>query len=252
MDLQLAGRTYLVTGSSGGLGRATADVLVAEGANVVLVARREQTLNEALTEYGPQAASLPADLSRSDTGQQACRLALDRFGRLDGALISVGGPPAGSVVSTTEDDWQQGFDTVFLAALRTASAVIENGTAPDLAIAGVLSTSTRSPIPGLSVSNGLRPGLGMLFKQLADEHGPDGVRVNGIMPGRIDTDRVGYLDSLADDPQAARAEQEATIPLRRYGRPEELGRVAAFLLSPAASFISGSMIPVDGGVLRTL
>jgi len=121
-----------------------------------------------------------------------------------------------------------------------------------LCIAWVLSTSVKAPIPGLAASNGLRPGLAMLVKQLADELGPQGTRVIGLMPGAIETERVEYLDSLKDDPEAARAGAEAAIPLRRYGRPEEFGRVAAFLLSPAASYLTGSVIPVEGGAQRGL
>lgn len=102
------------------------------------------------------------------------------------------------------------------------------------------------------MSNGLRPGLAMLVKQLADEVGPDGGRIVGLMPGRIETDRVKHLDSLADDPEAQRTASEAAIPLRRYGRPEEFGRVAAFLLSPASSYVTGSVVAVDGGATRAL
>jgi 3-oxoacyl-[acyl-carrier protein] reductase len=253
MDLELTDRTFVVTAASGGLGRASAAELVAEGAKVVLVARRTEKLAEAVQEFGPgSAVALTGDLADPTTPERACLLALETFGRLDGGMISVGGPPAGSVLEMTEEQWRGAFDSVFLATLRTISAVIEHGTADDLAIACVLSTSTRSPIPGLSVSNGLRPGLGMLIKQLADEHGPEGVRINGLLPGRIATERVQYLDSLSPDPAAARAESAARIPLRRVGDPAEFGRVAAFLLSPAASYLTGSMIPVDGGALRTL
>ena len=127
-----------------------------------------------------------------------------------------------------------------------------HSTASDLCIAWVLSTSVKAPIPGLAASNGLRPGLAMLVKQLADELGPQGTRVIGLMPGAIETERASYLNSLKDDPEAARARAEATIPLRRYGRPEEFGRVAAFLLSPAASYLTGSVIPVEGGAQRGL
>lgn len=253
MDLQLTDRVFVVTAASSGLGRATADQLVGEGAKVVLVARREAALADVVADLGSDSAvALTADLADPATAQDAARLAIETYGRLDGALISVGGPPAGPVLEMTDEQWRDAFDSVFLAALRTVAAVIEHGTADDLAIACVLSTSSLSPIPGLSISNGLRPGLAMLIKQLADEHGPRGTRVNGLMPGRISTERVQYLDSLADDPEAARRDSAARIPLRRYGDPAEFGRVAAFLLSPAASYITGSLIPVDGGALRAL
>ena len=130
--------------------------------------------------------------------------------------------------------------------------MVRQGTAPDLALAWVLSTSVKAPISGLAASNGLRPGLAMLIKQLADELGPHGTRVLGLMPGRIETERVQHLDNLADDPAAARTAAEVSIPLRRYGDPAEFGRVAAFMLSPAASYLTGSMIAVEGGALRSL
>lgn len=253
MDLGLSDKVFLVTAASGGLGRATATLLVKEGARVVLVARRAEVLHEAVAELGKeQVVSLTADLGDLDTAQRACQLALDTFGRLDGALVSVGGPPAGSVLGTTEEQWTQAFGSVFLAALRTTAAVVDSATAPDLAVAWVLSTSVKSPISGLAASNGLRPGLAMLVKQLADELGPQGTRVLGLMPGRVETERVQHLDSLSDDPAAARAAAETAIPLRRYGRPEEFARVAAFVLSPAGSYLTGCVLPVDGGALRSL
>jgi 3-oxoacyl-[acyl-carrier protein] reductase len=112
----------------------------------------------------------------------------------------------------------------------------------------VLSGSVYEPIPGLTISNALRPGLAGFAKSLADELGPRGIRVVGLLPARIDTDRVRELDALSADPEATRMENESRIPLRRYGRPEEFGRVGAFLLSPAASYLTGIMVPVDGGM----
>jgi 3-oxoacyl-[acyl-carrier protein] reductase len=120
------------------------------------------------------------------------------------------------------------------------------------AIALVLSTSVRTPIAGLATSNGMRPGLAMVGKQVANEYGPQGVRVVGLMPGRLATDRLTELDATTGDAAAARERWEQQIPLRRYGEPEELGRVAAFLLSPAASYVTGSLVAVDGGLLPSL
>lgn len=253
MDLGLTDRVFLVTAASAGLGRATATQLVAEGAKVVLVARRAAVLDEVVAHLGPDhAVALTADLAAPATATDACALALRSFGRLDGALISVGGPPAGSASSTTPEQWQTAFDSVFLAGLRVNHAVVEHATGADLAIGWVLSTSAKTPMAGLATSNGLRPGLAMVIKQLADELGPQGTRVFGLLPGRIETERVQHLDSLASDPAAARRSAEALISLRRYGTPGEFARVATFLLSPAASYFTGSMFPVEGGALRAL
>lgn len=251
MDLDLTDRVYLVTGGARGLGRATAEVLVAEGARVVLSSRTAETVDRAVAELGERAEGVVADNADPSTPGRLITAAQERWGRLDGALVSVGGPPKGTVGEATDAQWSAAFQSVFLGAVRLArevAAVLP----PGGSIAFVLSSSVRAPLADLAISNGLRPGLAMVAKTLADEVGPRGIRVNGLLPGRVGTERVAELDAAAPDPDAARTAAVASIPLRRYGVPEEFGRVAAFVLSPAASFVSGAMVPVDGGMLRAL
>jgi len=251
MDLGLADHTYIVTGGTRGLGRATTEVLVAEGARVVVSSRSQESVDETVAALGSAATGVVADNADAGTPARLVAAAHDRFGRLDGALISVGGPPPGPITEGTDDDWRAAFDSVFLGAMRLATTVAdaldEGGS-----IAFVLSTSVKAPIANLGMSNGLRPGLAMAAKTLADELGPRGIRVNGLMPGRIDTERVQELDASSGDADAAKERHLATIPLRRYGDPAEFGRAAAFLLSPAAGYLSGVMLPVDGGLTRSL
>jgi 3-oxoacyl-[acyl-carrier protein] reductase len=253
MDLGLGGRGYLLTGASRGLGFATARALVDDGAQVLISSRSRRAINDAVIQLGgaPRAHGLVADLADPEAAGSLVHAARTELNRLDGVLISVGGPAPGSVLETSEEHWRAAVESVLLGPLRLVKAL-----APHLgegaAIGFVLSTSVREPIGGLAISNGLRPGLAMTAKGLADELGPRGIRVFGLMPGRIATDRIAEIEAASGDPAAARARAEAAIPLRRVGRPEEFGRVAAFVLSPAASYVSGTMIPVDGGALRSL
>jgi 3-oxoacyl-[acyl-carrier protein] reductase len=252
VDLGLRDRVYVVTGASGGLGFATAQALVDEGARLVISSRHEEAISRAAATLGTsRVVGIPVDNASPDGATRLVAAAMAKWGALHGALISVGGPPAGPALETDEGDWQQAFDSIFLGGFRIARAVATAG-GEGTSIAFVLSSSVKAPIPGLAISNGLRPGLAMLAKTLADELGPRGIRVNGLLPGRIATDRVAELDARTGDPDKARAAAEQSIPLRRYGDPREFGRVAAFVLSPVASYLTGTMIPVDGGALRTL
>ncbi len=247
MDLGLDGRVYVVTGGTKGLGRATADALVADGARVVVSSRSQESVDAALAALGDNARGLAADNADPATAERVAQLALDTWGRLDGALISVGGPPGTNPPNATDAQWREAFESVMLGAIRVARTIVshlEDGGAVGL----VLSTSVKQPVAGIEISSGLRPGLAMWAKHLADEIGPRGIRVFSLLPGRILTDRITSLTPDAE----ARARMSENIPLRRMGDPEEFGRVGAFLLSPAASYVTGVVVPVDGGALRSL
>jgi len=269
MDLGLRDRVYLVTGGSRGLGFAAAQALVADGARVLLSAPHEATAASAVARLAPDAAGVAAwivaDNADPATPGRLITAARDRFGRLDGALISVGGSPPGTVAATTDDAWRSAFESVFLGAVRLARALTADlgGTGDGGPVGGsrtgaggsivfVLASSVRVPLAELAISNGLFPGLAGVVKTLAGELGPAGVRINGLLPVRIATDRVRELDALRGDPDEVRARLSGHIPLRRYGEPEEFGRTAAFVLSPAASYITGAMIPIDGGAISSI
>jgi 3-oxoacyl-[acyl-carrier protein] reductase len=251
MDLGLAGKVFVLTGASRGLGFATAQSLVQDGARVVISSREQARVGAAAEALGGPAAAIgvAADVRDAATPARLIATALETFGRLDGALISVGGPPRGTAADVTDEQWRDAFETVFLGAIRAtrtvATALTEGG-----AIGLVLSSSARSPLAGLGLSNGLRPGIAGAAKDMADEFGPRGVRIFSLLPHRILTDRNLELFAATGDAAKARAEAEAAIPLGRLGDPAEFGRVAAFLLSPAASYLTGIAVPVDGGALR--
>nr|WP_221381769.1 SDR family oxidoreductase [Actinoplanes polyasparticus] len=253
MDLGLADRVYVLTGASRGLGFATAEALVADGAKVVVSSRDEKRVAEAVDSLGggENAVGVIADLTDPETPRLLIDTASEQFGRFDGALISVGGPTPGRAAALSDEQWRDAFETVFLGSVRAArmfaAALPESG-----AIALVLSTTVKTPMTNLGLSNGLRPGLAMAAKDMADEYAPRGVRIVSLLPGRFLTDRNLELFEASGDASAAAAEAAGSIPLRRLGEPAEFGRAAAFVLSPAASYITGTAIAIDGGVLRTL
>lgn len=247
MDLGLADRVYVITGGSKGLGFATAQALVGDGAKVVVSSRSTEHVKHAVAQLGPDAVGVAGDNADPRLPARLVATAKERFGRLDGLMVSVGGPPAGGVLDTDLDDWRSSFESVFLGTLRLVRTVVgELGEGGVIAL--VLSTSVREPLPNLAISNGLRPGLAMTAKSLAFELAPRGIRVVSLLPGAVATERMASLLG-SEDVAAARA---ATIPLRRIADPAEFGRVASFVLSPAASYLTGTIISVDGGAMHAL
>ncbi|MEX1296870.1 MAG: SDR family oxidoreductase [Candidatus Limnocylindrales bacterium] len=254
MDLGLKGKRALVGGGAGGIGSGIAGVLAAEGARIVLVGRTGDTLEARGTALG--AGHAVADLSTPEGPAGAVTDAVGQLGGLDLLVVNSGGPPPGTFETLGEDEWARAIAGTLQSALRLIRAALPHlREGVDPAIVVNLSSSVREPLPGLTTSNVLRPGLAGLIKDLAFEIVP--VRINGVAPGRFDTPRVQQLDKVraeaAGQPiEEVRREAQARIPLGRYGDPAEIGRVAAFLLSPAASYVTGAIVPVDGGLVRAL
>ncbi len=256
MNLGLEGCRFVVGGGSRGLGRAVAQELVHEGAHVLLVARSPDSLAEATAELGGRASAVVADVADPAAPETVARAVEDVFGgRLDGMLVNHGGPPPGRALELSDDAWESAFQLVLAGPLRLLRALaprLEDGAS----VLFVTSSSVRQPIPNLDASNVLRPGVAALVKSLADELGPS-VRVNSLAPGRFQTERgLSLVETRAKELGTSFEEQlaamAADIPLERYGHPGELGRVAAFLLSRAASYVSGVNLQVDGGMVRAV
>jgi 3-oxoacyl-[acyl-carrier protein] reductase len=253
MELDLAGKGFLVLGASRGLGRAVAQALVAEGASVVVAARDADAVAATATELGGQAHGVACDVAAPDVAR--IEAAVAKLPSLDGVLVNSGGPPAGAALELSGEDWDRAFRLLVDGPLALLRALVPRLAKP-ASIVWITSSSVRQPIPGLDASNLFRPGIAALVKSLARDLAPD-VRVNSLAPGRFDTDRVRELDegrarARGVSVEAQRDAAAKGIPLGRYGDPAELGRVAAFLLSPAASYITGTSVQADGGLISAV
>lgn len=260
MDLQLTDKRALVTGASRGLGFATALALANEGARVAINSRDADNLSESAAkitnESGSEAQPLPGDLSDPTTIEELIKQTVDSLGGLDLLVTNAGGPPAGKFESFDEDTWQKAIDLTLLSHVRLIRAALPHLRESSAAsVLTITSYSVKQPIANLVLSNSIRAATVGLTKSLALELGSEGIRVNSILPGWTKTDRVIELMTNRAKTNNTTVEEETVkqakdSPLGRMGNPEEFANAAIFLLSPAASYITGVMLNVDGGMYK--
>ncbi|MBN1640112.1 MAG: SDR family oxidoreductase [Anaerolineae bacterium] len=259
MDLGLVNAVALITASSKGLGRATALQLAAEGARVTICARGGEALQatrDEIAALGADVLALQADIADPDAPRRLVEATVERFGGLDIVVANAGGPPPGGFTDLDAADWEAAVELTLMSFVRLCYAAIPALRASSRAsILACTSASVKQPLPNLVLSNSLRLGVTGAVKSLADELAGDGIRVNAICPGWTRTDRVEQLlrDRAArsgSSPDAEASVVAAQVPLGRMGTPEEFARAAAFLVSPAASYITGVSLLVDGGMYR--
>jgi 3-oxoacyl-[acyl-carrier protein] reductase len=262
MELGLNGRRAVVTASSEGIGRAIALGLAKEGVRVLMCARREELLNDTAAEIrsitGAEVHAVPADVSVGADRDRLATEARERFGGVDILVNNAGGPPSGAIATLGEDAWQAALDTNLNATIRLTYAFLPGMQAQRWGrILNIVSTSAKEPFANLSLSNVTRAGVVAFAKTLATEAGPDNVLVNNIAPGAIWTERsrksvAAQAKAQGISEEEAKEASEQGIPLRRIGAPEELANLAVFLASDAASYITGTTIQVDGGLVKGL
>ncbi|TDF98561.1 SDR family oxidoreductase [Paenibacillus piri] len=261
MDLNLQGKNALVVASSQGLGKAIAAELVKEGANVMLSGRDADKLlavKEELERTGPgKAAYHVTDITDAEQIRQLVQAARAAFGSLDIVVNNAGGPPAGNFEQFSDEDWQKAFELNLLSYIRVIREALPDLKEKGGRIVNLASSSIKIPIPGLILSNTFRTGIVGLTKTLAEELAPYNILVNTVAPGRIATDRVAYLDEVKAKKTGQTREQveeqsRKQIPLGRYGTAEEFAKVVTFLVSDVSSYVTGSSIVIDGGMIKSI
>lgn len=261
MELNLTGKSALVVASSQGLGLAIAERLVKEGVNVMISGREEEKLKQKANQLQAigrgKVAYQQADITKVNDINQLVAATNETFGGLQLLVNNAGGPPAGAFEDLTDGDWQSSFELNLLSYVRVIRASLPYLKQQGGKILNIASSSIKEPIPGLILSNTFRTGIVGLSKTLASELAPFNILINTIAPGRIATDRVKHLDQVNADKQgieieAVEQQVKSGIPLKRYGTPEEFANVAAFLLSDANSYMTGSSFLVDGGMVKAI
>jgi len=261
MELNLSGKSALVVASSQGLGFAIAERLVKEGVNVMISGREEEKLKQKAIELQSigtgRVAFQKADITNINDINQLVAVTNETFGGLHLLVNNADGPRAGAFEDLTDEDWQTSFELNLLSYVRVIRAALPFLKQQGGKILNIASSSIKEPIPGLILSNTFRTGIVGLSKTLATELAPYNILINTIAPGRIATDRVKHLDQVNADKLGVERETvelqvKAGIPLQRYGTPEEFANVAAFLLSDANSYMTGSSFLVDGGMVKAI